>query len=327
VPEFGVALSSEEHEPDALVDYAAKAEAVALDFAMVSDHYHPWIEAQGHSPFVWSVLAGIARETESLDVGTGVTCPTIRIHPAIVAQAAATTAAMFDGRFTLGVGTGERLNEHVLGDRWPTYEERQSMLREAVAVIRELWGGEVVDHHGKHYTVENAKLYTLPDEPPDVAVAAGGPDAATVAGEIGDALVTTSPEEALASEFADAYADREAAEPDHVDASRIGQATVCHAETEAEGRRTVHEQWPNGGLPGELGQELPTPSVFEQAAEVVTEDDAAGSLPCGPDADAFVDAIQSYLDAGYDHVYLHQIGDDQEAFLEFYADEVLPSFD
>ncbi|NHN42717.1 TIGR03557 family F420-dependent LLM class oxidoreductase [Halorubellus sp. JP-L1] len=327
MPEFGIALSSEEHEPDALVDYATKAEDVGLDFAMVSDHYHPWIEAQGESPFVWSVLAGIARETDSLRVGTGVTCPTIRIHPAILAQAAATTAVMFDGRFTFGVGTGERLNEHVLGDRWPTYEERQSMLREAVDVLRELWTGEVVDHHGEHYTVENAKLYTTPEAPPDVAVAAGGTDSASVAGEIGDGLVTTAPDDELAAAFADAYADRDQADTDHVDAPMIGQAAVCYAETEQEGRRTVHEQWPNGGLPGELGQELPTPSVFEQAAELVTEEDAAGSLPCGPDADAFVESIQSYLDAGYDHVYLHQIGDDQADFLEFYADEVLPSFD
>ena len=317
MPELGYALSSEEHGPTSLVDYAVHAEEAGVDFAMISDHYHPWTGEQGHAPFVWTTLGGIARATDDLRVGTGVTCPTIRIHPAIVAQAAATTARMFDGRFFLGVGTGERLNEHVLGDRWPAHDERLSMLEEAVSVMRELWTGDLVTHRGDHYTVENAQVYTLPAELPDVAIAASGPETGTFAGEVGDALVTTSPDEQTADAFAEAHDG---------DAPRYGQATVCYAETEAEGRRTIHEQWPNGGLPGVLSQELPTPGVFEQAAEIVTEEDAAADLPCGPDAEDFIASIQTYLDAGYDHVYCHQIGADQEAFLDFYAEEVLPSF-
>lgn len=317
VPELGYALSSEEHGPTDLVDNAVHAESVGLDFAMVSDHYHPWTSEQGHSPFVWSTLGAIARETERIHVGTGVTCPIIRMHPAIVAQAAATTAIMFEDRFFLGVGTGERLNEHVLGNRWPSYDERLSMLAEAVSVMRDLWSGEMVDHDGEYFTVENAKVYTRPDDPPEIAVAASGTNTATVAGDIGDALVTTAPDGDTAAAFADAH---------NGDAPRYGQAAVCYAETEREGRKTMHEQWPNGGLPGVLGQELPTPGVFEQAAELVTEDDVAGGLPCGPDANDFIESIQEYVDAGYDHVYLHQIGDDQDAFLEFYAEEVMPSF-
>jgi G6PDH family F420-dependent oxidoreductase len=317
VPELGYALSSEEHDADALADHAAEAESVGFDFAMVSDHYHPWIEEQGHSPFVWTTLGAIARTTDELRVGTGVTCPTIRIHPAIIAQAAATTADLFDGRFVLGVGTGERLNEHVLGDRWPSHDERLDMLAEAVAVMRDLWTGEMVSHDGDHYTVENAKLYTLPEEPPPVAVAASGTETATAAGRFGDALVTTSPDDETADAFADAH---DGAAP------RYGQAAVCYAETEAEARRTIHDWWPNGALPGVLGQELPTPGVFEQAAELVDEADAVEGLPHGPDADEFVESIQEYVDAGYDHVYLHQIGPDQEPFLEFFEEEVAPSF-
>lgn len=317
VPEFGYALSSEELDPNDLVAYTARAESVGLDFAMVSDHYHPWTSEQGHSPFVWSTLGAIARETETLRVGTGVTCPIVRIHPAIVAQAAATTATMFEDRFFLGVGTGERLNEHVLGDRWPPYDERVSMLEEAVSILRALWRGEMVSHDGEHYTVENAKLYTRPEDPPDVPVAASGTTSATLAGDIGDGLVTTAPDEATADAFQDAHDG---------DGPRYGQATVCYAESEREGRKTMHEQWPNGALPGVLGQELPTPGVFEQATSLVSEDDATENIPCGPDATDFVETIQTYLDAGYDHVYLHQVGDEQDEFLEFYTTEVLPSF-
>lgn len=318
VPEFGYALSSEEHPPDDIVDYAVRAEDVGLDFAMVSDHFHPWLDAQGHSPFVWSTLGAIARETDRIPVGTGVTCPTIRVHPAIVAQAAATTAAMFDGRFLLGLGTGERLNEHVLGDRWPPFSERLSMLDEAIAVMRELWTGEMGSHYGDHYTVEQAKLYTLPDGDIDIGVAAAGPESATLAGERGDALINTAPTEAPVEAFEEAHDG---------DAPRYGQAAVCYAESEREARRTAHEQWANGVLPGQLGQELATPELFEQATQLVTEDDIAEKLVCGPDADDYVESIESYLDAGYDHIYLHQIGDEQTEFLEFFADEVIPSFD
>jgi G6PDH family F420-dependent oxidoreductase len=318
VVEFGYALSSEENTPDDIVDYAVTAEAEGMDFLMVSDHFHPWLDVQGHSPFVWNMLGAIARETNRIQMGTGVTCPTIRIHPAIVAQAAATTARMSDDRFFLGVGTGERLNEHITGERWPPFSERLSMLSEAITVMRELWTGEMGSHYGDHFTVEQAKLYTLPEGDIDVAVAAAGPESATLAGEKGDALVNTAPSEAPVAAFEAAHEDG---------GPRYGQAAVCYAETERAGRQTVHEQWSNGGLPGQLGQELPTPDLFEQAGQLVTEEDAAGDLACGPDPDEFIKSIQEYLDAGYDHIYLHQIGQEQTEFLEFFAEEVAPSFD
>ena len=195
--ELGYALSSEEHPPLKLVDQAVRAEAAGMTFALISDHYHPWTDRQGNAPFVWGVLGAIAARTSRLKVGTGVTCPTIRMHPAIVAHAAATAAALLPGRFFLGVGTGESLNEHVLGDRWPAGHERRDMLEEAVEIMRKLWTGTLVSHRGDHYTVESARLYTLPAEPISVAVAAGGRESAKLAGKIGDALIATSPDSDL----------------------------------------------------------------------------------------------------------------------------------
>jgi len=312
--ELGYALSSEEHPPDDLVDDALRAEDVGFEHALVSDHYHPWVSEQGHSPFVWSVLGAIARETDSIRVGTGVTCPIKRIHPAVVAQAAATTADLFDGRFFFGVGTGENLNEHVVGGRWPPFDVRLSMLAEAVDVIRELWRGDEVTHRGEHYTVENARLFTTPDDPPPIYVAAAGERSATAAGDVGDGLVSTAPDE----DVLDAYDG---------DGPTYGQVTVCWAETEAEARETAFDVWPNGAIEGELSAELPTVEHFEQAAGMVTEADVAASMTCGPDADDHVEAIQTYADAGFDHVYVHQVGHDQAGFFEFYESEVLPSFD
>ena len=194
---LGYALSSEEHRPGDLVRYARLAEEAGFPFALISDHYHPWVDRQGQAPFVWGVLGGIAQATGRLRVGTGVTCPTTRLHPAIVAQAAATAAALLPGRFFLGVGTGENLNEHILGDRWPPHDLRLARLEEAVAVIRLLWRGGVQTHRGEHYTVEHARVYTLPDEPVPIMVAAGGPHAAEVAGRIGDGLIGTAPDAVL----------------------------------------------------------------------------------------------------------------------------------
>src|SRR5438552_901542 len=192
--ELGYALSSEEHTPNNLVRYAQRAEEVGFAFALISDHYHPWIDQQGHSPFVWSVIGGIAQATQRLRLGTGVTCPTIRTHPAIIAQAAATAAAMMPGRFFLGVGTGENLNEHILGNRWPPHDQRLAMLEEAIEVMRLLWQGGEQTYRGHFYTVENARLFTLPDEPLPVMIAASGTRAAQAAGRIGDGLISTKPE-------------------------------------------------------------------------------------------------------------------------------------
>ena len=204
--QLGYAISSEEHAPLDLVENAVRAEAAGFELALISDHFHPWIDRQGHSPFVWSVIGAIAARTERLRLGTGVTCPTIRIHPAIVAQAAATAAALLPGRFFLGVGTGENLNEHVLGDRWPPADLRRDLLEEAVAVMRELWQGEVTTHRGTHYTVEGARLYTLPEEPIEVMIAAGAADTAELAGRIGDGFVGTAPERELLPHYATARA-------------------------------------------------------------------------------------------------------------------------
>src|ERR671925_2086247 len=202
--ELGYKLSSEEQRPNDLVRYAAMAENAGFTFALISDHYHPWIDRQGQSPFVWAVLGGIAGATEDLRVGTGVTAPIIRIHPALVAQAAATCAAMMPGRFFLGVGTGENLNEHVLGDRWPAPDERLEMLEEAIEVMRLLWQGGRQTHRGKHYTVEGARIYTLPAESPPIAVAAAQPRAAELAGKLGDALISVAADEEVVQRFEDA---------------------------------------------------------------------------------------------------------------------------
>lgn len=314
---LGYALSSEEHRPLDLVEHARRAEEAGFSFALVSDHFHPWVDRQGQSPFVWGVLGGIAVATERLVVGTGVTCPTIRIHPAIVGQAAATAASMLPGRFFLGVGTGENLNEHVLGDRWPAAGIRREMLEEAVAVMRQLWEGELTSHRGDYYTVENARLYTVPEEPIEVMVAAGGPEAAELAGRIGDGFVGTAPEAELLEAFEAAGGEGK---------PRYGQLTVCWAEDEAEARRTAYEWWPNAALRGTLGQELPLPSHFEAAAAMVTEDDVAEAVVCGPDPERHAEAIDAYVEAGYDHVYVHQVGPDQEGFLRFSERELLPRY-
>ena len=315
--ELGYAISSEEHRPLDLVRNAARAEEAGFTFALVSDHFHPWIDRQGQSPFVWSVLGGIALATEELVVGTGVTCPTIRIHPAIVAQAAATSAAMLPGRFFLGVGTGENLNEHVLGDRWPPTAVRREMLEEAVDVMRDLWRGELTSRRGRHFVVENARLYTLPDDPIEVMVAAGGTESAELAGRIGDGLVGTSPDAELLEAFDAAGGTSK---------PRYGQLTVCWAEREADARRMAHEWWPNAALRGPLSQELPLPSHFEQAAAMVSEQDVADAVVCGPDPERHAAAIDAFVDAGYSHVYVHQVGPDQEGFLAFYEEEILPRY-
>jgi G6PDH family F420-dependent oxidoreductase len=315
--ELGYAMSSEEHTPNDLVQHARRAEEVGFSFALISDHFHPWVDRQGHSPFVWSVLGGIAQATSQLRLGTGVTCPTIRIHPAIIAQAAATVAAMMPGRFFLGVGTGENLNEHILGDRWPPHEVRREMLEEAIEVMRQLWQGGTQSHHGRYYTVENARLYTLPRQPPPIMVAAAGPQAAEMAGRLGDGLISTAPDEEIVSTFEDAGG---AGKPHY------GQLTVCWAKDEATARRTAYEIWPNAGLKGELSQELPTPAHFEQAAQMVSEDAIAEEIVCGPDPERHIAAIQKYIDAGYGHVYIHQVGPDQEGFFQFYAQHILPKF-
>jgi G6PDH family F420-dependent oxidoreductase len=312
--ELGYALSSEELTPLELVENARRAEEAGFEFALISDHFHPWLDAQGESPFVWSTIGAISQATESLALGTGVTCPMIRTHPAIIAQAAATSAALMPGRFFLGVGTGENLNEHILGDRWPDHQQRLEMLEESVEVMRELWQGEVVTRHGRYYTVDRARLYTVPEEPPPVAVAAAGTAAAELAGRIGDAFVSTAPDEELVQAFHDAGGK---GKPSY------GQLTVCYHEDRDEAVKTAFEVWPNAALGGELGQELAMPSQYEAACDVLTPEQVAEKVVCGPDPDEHRKAIAEFEDAGFSRVYVHQVGRDQEPFFDFYEREIL----
>jgi G6PDH family F420-dependent oxidoreductase len=312
---LGVGFSSEELGPREIVDAAAHAEQVGFGAVWVSDHYHPWVDAQGQSPFVWSVLGGIAQATQRLRLGTGVTCPIMRIHPAVIAQAAATTQVMTNGRFRLGVGTGEALNEHIVGQKWPEIDVRLEMLEEAVEIMRALWRGEQTSHYGTYFTVENARIYTLPEVPPPVYVSAFGKKSIGVAARIGDGLVGTSPEETLLKE----YDARGGTGP------KFGQLKIAWAPSEQAGADLVYEKWPTSGLHGELSQELPTPAHFEQAVATVRKEDAVNSTPCGPDADAHIAAIREYERAGYDEVYVTQVGPRQHEFLDFYAEKVLPA--
>lgn len=313
--QFGFALSSEEHTPNDLVRLAARAEEIGFTFAMISDHYHPWVSAQGHSPFVWSVIGGIAQVTQKLELGTGVTAPIMRIHPAIIAQAVATVGSMMEGRFFLGVGTGENLNEHVLGDRWPPHDIRLSMLEEAVEVMRLLWSGETESFWGEYYTVEDARVFDVPDPEPRIMVAAAGPTSAEAAGLFGDGFISTAPKAELIKEFQNAGGEGK---------PRYGQVTACWAASEEEAKRTVHKIWPNAGLTGEMSQELRTIAHFEQAAEMVTEETATKQMPIGPNPEKYVKAVKEYIDAGFDHVYFHQVGPDQEGFFRFYQQELMP---
>ncbi len=317
MPELGYALSSEEHRANDLVRYAQRAEQVGFSFALISDHFHPWLDKQGNSPFAWSVLGAIAHATKTLRVGTGVTCPTHRYHPAIIAQAAATIETMMPGRFFLGVGTGENLNEHIVGEGWPPADIRQDMLEEAVELIRKLWEGGYKSYYGSYFVVENARLYSLPDRPPAIFVAASGQESAELAGRIGDGLISTAPQKKLIQTFQASGGTGK---------THIGQFTVCWAQDEKQARRTAFDWWREAALKGELSQELPLPKSFEAACELATEDQVAQEIVCGPDPQRHLDKIQKFFDAGFNEVYVHQVGPDQEGFFRFYEREILPKY-
>ena len=313
--QIGYKLSSEEHSANDLISYARRAEELGFGFAAISDHYHPWTDKQGHSPFVWNVLGGLAHTTERMKVLTAVTCPIRRIHPALIAQAAATTATMMPGRFILGVGTGELLNEHILSDHWPAAQIRLEMLEEAIGIMRLLWEGGQKSHRGEHYVVENAKVYDLPDEPVPVFVAAAGKKASQLAGRIGDGLIAVAPKDDTVRTFEAAGGGTK---------PKYAQVTVCWAASEDEARKTAKEWWPNIALPGELGQVLATPAHFKQASELVSEEKLAESIPCGPDAERHLESIRRYGDAGFEALFIHQVGPDQIGFLDFFKREVMP---
>jgi G6PDH family F420-dependent oxidoreductase len=312
--ELGYALSSEEHGPKELVRQAQLASDAGMGSVWISDHFHPWLDEQGESPFVWGVIGAIAATTP-LAVMTAVTCPTMRIHPAVIAQAAATSSLLLDGRFELGVGSGENLNEHILGHRWPPAEERLSMLAEAVDLMRDLWTGAEVTRHGRYFTVENARIYSCPDRPPKVLVSGFGAKSTDLAAEIGDGYVSTRPDR----ELLDRYREK----------GGRGRATaalkLCWGPDAEECRREVHRLWPTSGLPGELSQELRTPALFAQASSIVTEEMATEHVPCGPAVEPILDAVRPYAEAGFDRLFLTQIGGRHADFLRFYEQELGPA--
>ncbi len=316
---IGYFLSCEEYGPAELVRQAMLAEQAGFDSLWISDHFHPWNDEQGESPFVWSVIGALSQVC-SLPVSTAVTCPTIRQHPALVAQAAATSAVLTNGGFALGVGTGEALNEHVTGDRWPGFTVRLEMLEEAIEVIRELWTGAFVDHHGAHYTVENARIYTLPEETPQIHVSGFGRKAATLAGRIGDGYVTTRPDRELIDAFRRAGGEGKPVQAGY---------KVCWGTDEQTSVETARRIWANEGLPGELSQVLPSPRHFEQASALVTAEALREKLACGDDVETHVEAFRPYAEAGADAVHIAQIGGAEEqtsaeGFFEFYGTKVLP---
>jgi G6PDH family F420-dependent oxidoreductase len=311
---IGYFLSCEEYSPEQLVEQAIAAEAAGFDGLWISDHFHPWNDEQGQSPFVWSVIGALSHAC-SLPVTTAVTCPTVRTHPAIIAQAAATSARMLGGRFTLGIGTGEALNEHVLGDAWPSEDVRLEMLEEAVDLIRELWDGGFVTRQGKHYQVDTARIYTLPDAPPPIYMSAFGPKSLDVAARIADGFICTKDDPDMVA----AYKEKSGGKPAQ------GGYKVGWADTEDEGVDHAHRLWSNAGLPGELAQVLPSPRHFEQASQLVTRDATADSIVAGSKIEPHVEQMRSYVDAGYDEVYVANMGPHYLAMIEAYGRDVLPA--
>jgi len=312
---IGYFLSSEEYSPAELIEQAKGAERAGFTGLWISDHYHPWVDAQGQSPFVWSSIGALSQVC-GLPITTAVTCPTVRIHPAVIAQAAATSAVLTGGRFRLGVGTGEALNEHIFGDAWPELDVRLEMLEESIEIMRGLWEGRNYSHHGKHYSVENARIYTLPDRPVEIYISGFGPKAIEVAGRLGDGYVSTMPDGDMVKQF------RAAGGGDKVCQAGFKAA---FASSEQEGARIAFEKWPNAGVPGELSQVLPTPKHFEQASELVTQDMVKESFVCGNDAGAHLEMLEKYRKAGFDEVYVANTGPHWQGLFDLYAKEILPT--
>jgi G6PDH family F420-dependent oxidoreductase len=315
VATFGYFLSTEEYGPAALLEQAATAQECGFDALWISDHFHPWNRFQGQSPFVWSMIGAISQVCR-LPVTTAVVCPTTRLNPAIVAQAAATSAVLLDGRFTLGIGSGEALNEHIYGQAWPTAEVRLEKLEEAVEVIRALWSGECVSHRGRYYTLDNAQIYTLPQTPPPIYMSGFGPKATALAARIADGYINTSPDKDLLELY------RAKAQGG---ARAQAGLKVAYAPTAEEGVEHAHRLWASSGLPGELSQVLPTPAHFEQASSLVTTEMTASSVVAGPDPDRHVEAIQPYLEAGFDEVYVGNMGPHHQTMIRMYGEQVLPA--
>jgi G6PDH family F420-dependent oxidoreductase len=311
---LGYFLSCEQFGPKELVEQAKRAEAAGFDKLWISDHFHPWNDEQGQSPFVWGVIGALSEAT-SLPVSTAVTCPTVRIHPAVIAQAAATAAVQLDGKFVLGVGSGEALNEHILGDPWPSIGVRREMLEEAIEVIRLLHTGDEISHHGLHYEVQEARIYTLPDQPVPIYVSGFGPQSAELAGQIGDGYCLAMPDADLVKTFRDSGGGSKPVQ--------AGTKVSWDRDADA-GLKAAHRLWPNEGLAGQLAQILPRPKDFEDASSLVPAEALSESIASGPDADKHVAQIRKYLDADVDEVYVQQIGPDMDGFFAAWERDVLP---
>lgn len=311
----GYTLMCEQAAPGPLIDHAVQAEQVGFDFLVISDHYYPWLESQGHSPYAWSVLGAIAYATSRVGLMSFVTCPIRRYHPAVVAQKAATIGMLADGRFTLGLGAGENLNEHVVG-AWPHVMQRHEMFEEAVQIIRPLLDGETLTYSGNHFEVPEAYLWDRPEAPVPIAIAASGPSACKLAARYGDGLIATEPDPHVLDLF-----DRVggAGKP------RYGQVNLCYGPDERQCQHIAHDQFRWSVLGWKANAELPSTEAFVAATGSVRPEDVAQSIPCGPDVDRHVAAFQRYVDAGFTHVAIVQVGgDSQPMFLDWAREELLP---
>lgn len=313
--QFGYKLMSETTGPRELVRYARLAEEAGFDFVGISDHYLPWLESHGHSPFAWSVLGAIAETTERVGIATGLTCPLIRYHPAIIAQAAATIGVMSEGRFTLALGAGERLNEHVVGYGWPPVHHRHGMLREAVEIMRGLWEGGLFSHSGEYYEVESARIYDLPEEPVPIVIGVSGKKSATMAGELGTGIMAVQPEPGFIKDWKSAGGG---------EGARYIELSFAYAGSEKEGLKIAHEYSRFGALGWEVLAELPGVRNFEGATEHIKPEDLKDSIPHGPDPEPYIEHVKKAIEAGYDHVVLLGAGPDQEGFIRFFEESLAP---
>jgi G6PDH family F420-dependent oxidoreductase len=314
---FGYTLMCEQSGPRELVRDAARAERAGFDFEVISDHYFPWLDSQGHAPNAWATLGAVAQVTERVELMTYVTCPTVRYHPAVVAQQAATVGLLSDGRFTLGLGAGENLNEHIVSRGWPPANIRHEMLTEAVEIITELLGGEYVSYHGRHFTVDSAKLWDVAARPPEVAIAVSGGQSAELAGRHADAMIAVEPDPSLGEKFDAAGGSGK---------RRIGQVPISWDPSRDDAVDRAHDQfrWFGGGW--KVNAEIPGTAGFAAASQFVRKDDIAAAISCGPDVDSHVKAVRAFIDAGFTDVAVVQIGGDtQPAFLEWAEQELLPA--
>jgi G6PDH family F420-dependent oxidoreductase len=312
---LGYKLMSEEHGPTELVRNLARAEQAGFDLAAISDHFSPWVEEQGHAPFAWSVLGALAQATTRISLMTAVTCPIMRYHPAIIAQGTATVALLSDNRFTLGLGAGERLNEHVVGAGWPGVGERHERLSEAIDIIQGLLAGELANYRGQYLRLDQARLFDRPSRKPPVVVAAGGPQAARLAGRKGDGLIVTEPKPELIEAFRSAGGD----------GPRYAEVSLCWASSENEAQQTAHHyfRWAVTGWP--VQAELPDTRGFDAATKYVSPEGVAQKVSCGPSAEVHLKAISRFVEAGYDHIILTQVGPQQAEFIEFFERELAPT--